>query len=59
MSKMKSYLEDIQEKVLIAIELFNERNLNNSYSTEDYKDFIKELEKEYNVEIDPLTYKIK
>lgn len=59
MSKMKRLLEDVREDVLNEIEGFNEKNLFNEYSAEDYKDFIKELEKKYNVEIEPLTYEIK
>lgn len=59
MSKMKRLLEDIQEAVINEIELFNERNLFNEYYKEDYKDFIKDLEHKYNVEIDPLTYEVK
>lgn len=59
MSKTKRYLEDIQDKVINEIEVFNEKNLFNEYYREDYKDFIKELEKKYNVEIDPLSYEIK
>ena len=59
MSKTKRYLEDVRELVLNEIELFNQRNLFNEYYREDFKEFIKELETKYNVEIDPLTYEVK
>ena len=58
MSKMKRYLEEIQEKVLNEIEGFNQRNLFNEYYREDFTKFIQGLEKKYNVKIDKISYEI-
>ena len=51
--------EEINKKILEEIDLYYSRNLNNYYFSEDFKDFIKELEKKYNCEIDTISYQIK
>lgn len=52
-------MKKIKAQIITKLDRMWQREMFNKYGREDFGEYVKELEKEYNCEIDPTSWKIK